>query len=167
MIHWKRPWCWERLKTGGEGDNRGWDDWMASLTQWTWICTSSENWWWTRKPDMLQSMGSQKFGHDWVTEFSRSHIAWMITCQLGCHLGVPTPRKICSPCRVCLQVSWRLWKTQLSVMWSVGLHLSVTANWCHGCNVVCFRTLRSVFVGKGCYIEQDKIRVLTSPLPLY
>ena len=101
-----------------------------------------------KEPDMLQSMGSQKVGHDWVTEFSRSHIAWMITCQLGCHLGVPMPRKICSPCGVCLQVSWRLWKTQLSVMWSVGLHLSVTANWCHGYNVVCFRTVRSVFVGK-------------------
>ena len=44
-THWKRPWCWERLKAGGEGDNRGWDGWMASLTQWTWVWVSSGSWW--------------------------------------------------------------------------------------------------------------------------
>ena len=43
-THWKRPWCWERLKAGGEGDNRGWDGWMASLTQWTWVWVSSGGW---------------------------------------------------------------------------------------------------------------------------
>ena len=53
------PWCWERLKAGGEGDNRGWDGWMASLTQWTWVWASSTSWWRMGKPDMLQSMGSQ------------------------------------------------------------------------------------------------------------
>ena len=59
LTHWKRPWCWERLKAGGEGDDRGWDGWMASLTWWAWIWASSGSWWWTRKPGMLQSMGSQ------------------------------------------------------------------------------------------------------------
>ena len=59
LTHWKRPWCWERLKAGGEGDNRGWDGWMASLTQWTWVWASSRSWWWTGKPGMMQSMGSQ------------------------------------------------------------------------------------------------------------
>ena len=43
-FHWKRPWCWERLKVGGEGDNRGWDSWMASPTRWTWVWTSSKRW---------------------------------------------------------------------------------------------------------------------------
>ena len=42
LIHWKRPWFWKRLKVGGEGDNRGWDDWMTSLTQWTWVWVDSE-----------------------------------------------------------------------------------------------------------------------------
>ena len=60
LTHWKRPWCWERLKAAGEGDNRGWDDWMASLTQWTLVWARSRSWWWTGKPGVLQSMGSQK-----------------------------------------------------------------------------------------------------------
>ena len=59
VIHWKRPRCWKRLKTGGEGDNRGWDGWMASLTQWTWVWANSGRWWRTGKPGVLQSMGSQ------------------------------------------------------------------------------------------------------------
>ena len=46
LTHWKRPWCWERLRAGGEGDDRGWDGWMASLTSWTWVWVSSRSWWW-------------------------------------------------------------------------------------------------------------------------
>ena len=68
LTHLKRPWCWERLKAGGEGDDKGWDDWMASPTQWTWIWVSSRSWWRTRKPGMLQSMGSQRVGHNCATE---------------------------------------------------------------------------------------------------
>ena len=68
LTYLKRPWCWKRLKMGGEGDNRGWDGLMASPTQWTWVWVSYRSWWWTGKPGMLQSMGSQRFGHDWVTE---------------------------------------------------------------------------------------------------
>ena len=64
----KGPWCWERLKAGGEGDDRRWDGWMASPTQWTWVWVNSGSWWWTGRPGMLQSMGSQRFGHDWVTK---------------------------------------------------------------------------------------------------
>ena len=63
-----RPWCWERLKAGGEGDDRGWDGWMASLTQWTWVWASSGRWWRTGKPGVLQPMGSQRVRHDWATE---------------------------------------------------------------------------------------------------
>ena len=60
----------DSLKAGGEGDNRGWDGWMASRTQWTWAWISSGSWWWTGKPGMLQSMGSQRVRHDWATELN-------------------------------------------------------------------------------------------------
>ena len=58
------------MKAGGEGDDRGWDGGMASLTWWTWACASSGGWWWTGKPGMLQSMGLWRVGHDWVTEMT-------------------------------------------------------------------------------------------------
>ena len=67
-THWKILWCWEILRAGGEGGNRGRGGWMASLTQWTWVWSSSGSWWRTGKPVMLQSMGSQRAGHDWATE---------------------------------------------------------------------------------------------------
>ena len=70
LTHLKRLWCWERLKVGGEGDDRGWDGWMASLTQWTWVRVNSKSWWWTGRPGVLQSMGSQRVGHDWATELN-------------------------------------------------------------------------------------------------
>ena len=70
LTHWKRPWCWERLKAIGKGDDRGWDGWMPSLTQWTWVWVSSTSWWWTGKPGVLQSMGSQRVRHDWATELT-------------------------------------------------------------------------------------------------
>ena len=66
----RRTWCWERLKAGGEGDNRGWDGWTASPTQWTWVWVNSRSWWWTGRPSVPQSMGSQRVGHDWVTELN-------------------------------------------------------------------------------------------------
>ena len=79
LTHLKRPWCWEGLKAGGEGDNRSWDDWMASPTQWTWVWASSRSWWWTGKPGVLQSMGLQRTGHDWETELSN------IVLNIGSH----------------------------------------------------------------------------------
>ena len=69
LYHWKRPWCWEILKPG-EGDNRGWDGWMASPTWWTWVWASSKSCWWIGKPGVLQSMGSQRVGRDWATELN-------------------------------------------------------------------------------------------------
>ena len=68
LTHLKRPWCWERLRAGGEGGNRGWDDWMASPTQWTWVWVDSGSWWWTGRSGVLQSMGSQRVKHNWATE---------------------------------------------------------------------------------------------------
>ena len=68
LTHWKRLWCLQGLGAGGEGDDRGWDGWMASLTRWTWVWVNSGSWWWTGRPGVLRFMGSQRVGHDWVTE---------------------------------------------------------------------------------------------------
>ena len=68
LTHSKRPRCWERLKTEGEGENRGWDGWMASPTQWTWVGVNSRSWWRTGRPSVLWFMGSQRVWHDWETE---------------------------------------------------------------------------------------------------
>ena len=70
LTHWKRPWCWEGLGAGGEGDDREWDGWMASPTRWTWVWVNFGSWWWTGRPGVLRFMGSQRVGHDWVTELN-------------------------------------------------------------------------------------------------
>ena len=70
LTHWKRPWCWERLRAGGKGDDRGWDGWMASPTQWTWVWINSGSWWWTGRPGVSWFMGSQRVRHDSVTELN-------------------------------------------------------------------------------------------------
>ena len=69
LIHWKRLWCWEGLGAGGEGDDRGRDDWMASLTR-TWVWVNSGSWWWTGRPGVLQFMGFQRVRHDLETELN-------------------------------------------------------------------------------------------------
>ena len=73
-THWKRPWCWERLKEARKGDDRGWAGWMASLTGWTWVWVGSGSWWWTGKPGMLTSVGSQRVGHDSATELTHKTV---------------------------------------------------------------------------------------------
>ena len=101
LIHLKRPWCWERLRAGGEGDDRGWDGWMASPTQWTWVGVNSGSWWWTGRPGMLLFMGSQRVGHDWATElkcgtrqFTTIHVADAISLfSLCCRTG---PGDLCN-----------------------------------------------------------------------
>ena len=75
LTHWKRPWCWEKVKAEGEKDKRGWEGWMASLTQWTWVWVDSGSWWWTGRPGILWFMGSQVVGHDWATELNWNE-AW-------------------------------------------------------------------------------------------
>ena len=94
LNYWKRLWCWEGLGAGGEGDNRGWDGWMASLTRWTWVSVISGSWWWTGRPGVLQFMGSQRVRHDWATDLIWSdancsfnflrNLHWM------CHFTSPT-----------------------------------------------------------------------------
>ena len=90
LTPWKRPWCYGRLKAGGEGDDRGWDGWMTSPSQWTWVWVNSGNWWWTGRPSMLQSMWSQRVEHDRETklrfhsasmafpEFQRARYKWLL-----------------------------------------------------------------------------------------
>ena len=72
----RKPWCWERLKAGREGDDRRWDGWMASLTQWTWVWASSRGWWWTGNPGVLQSMGFKELD---TTEQLNWTDKWSIT----------------------------------------------------------------------------------------
>ena len=65
-----KDWCWEGLGAGGEGDDRGWDGWMSSLTRWMWVWVNSESWWWTGRPGVLRFMGWQRVRHDWATELN-------------------------------------------------------------------------------------------------
>ena len=80
LTYLKRPWCWERLRAG-EGDDRGWDCWMASLTQWTWVWVSSGSWWRTGKPGLLQSVGLQIVERDWATELTEPKIIQPLSYQ--------------------------------------------------------------------------------------
>ena len=91
--YWKRSWCWERLKAGGKGGDRGWDDWMASPTQWPWIWASSGRWWWTGKPGVLWSMGSQSTGHTLVAE--QQHLNFILFPWSFCHQlhQLPSPQE--------------------------------------------------------------------------
>ena len=89
----EKTWCWERLKVVGEEDDRGWDGWMASWTQWTWVWLNPRSWWWTGRPSVLQSTGSQRVGYDWATELNwterrESHLAiWSNSLSsLPCYL---------------------------------------------------------------------------------
>jgi len=79
-----KDWCWERLKAGGWGDNKGWDGWMASLSQWTRVWINSGSWWWTGRPGILQSMVSQRAGLDWATELNCP--SWEIHAEVFCCL---------------------------------------------------------------------------------
>ena len=70
LTHQKRPWVWERLRGGGDGDDRGWDGWMASPTRWTWVWVNSGSCWWSGRPGVLRFMESHRVGHDWATELN-------------------------------------------------------------------------------------------------
>ena len=74
LTHWERLWCWEGLGAEGEGDDRGWDGWMASPTRCTWVWVNSRSWLWTGRPGVLHFMGLQRVGHDWATELNWSEL---------------------------------------------------------------------------------------------
>ena len=90
LTHWKRFWCWEDLGAGGEGDNRGWDGWMASPTLWTWVWINSRSWWWTGRRGILRFMGSQRVGHDWATELNWMNSKQLMNWQLDIVLNYDT-----------------------------------------------------------------------------
>ena len=103
LTCWKRPWRWERLKAEGEGDDRGWDGWMASPTRWTWVWVNSESWWWTGRPSVLRFMGSQRAGHDGAAKLNWPEdtfsyfvdlglLIWFYRSSKNCcrHLSLPT-----------------------------------------------------------------------------
>ena len=108
LTHLKRRRCWERLKVGGEGDDRGWDGWMESLTWWTWVWASSKSSWWPGKPGVFQSMGLQRVRHYWVIELNWAMLIetlciiatnWkqprcFLTCKwLNCDISIPLKKK--------------------------------------------------------------------------
>ena len=96
---------WERLKVGGEGDDRGWDCWMASLNWWTGVWVSSGSWWWRGEPGMLQSMESQRAGHDWGTELN--WILFALRYSPDSHAPLIC-RQLCSQCLTCVLAFWTL-----------------------------------------------------------
>ena len=97
MTHLKRSWCWERLRAGGQGDDRGRDGWMASLTLWTWVWVDSGNWWWIGRPGVLGLMGLQRVRHDWTMELNWTEFSFLtkagytesLLATASC-LGIPT-----------------------------------------------------------------------------
>ena len=74
LTHLRRPWCLERFKAGGGGDNRGWDSWMASPTQWTWVWVDSSSWWWTGRRGVLRFTVSQRVRHEWETKLNLTNL---------------------------------------------------------------------------------------------
>ena len=111
VTHWKRSWSWEILRARGEGDEKEWDDWMASLIQWTWVWASSGSWWWTKKPGMLQSRGLQKVTDDWETELEWIWTALAISArdQLSGYEEDPWSQGFSAVYLSHSPISWSLW----------------------------------------------------------
>ena len=106
LTRWKRPWCWEGLGAGGEGNDRGWDGWMASPTQWTWVWASSGSWWWTGKPGILQSMGHR----DWdMTE-------WLNWTKLHNFIVFNLHRSSTKKLILFLFDRWRKWTVEVGLL---------------------------------------------------
>ena len=148
LTHWKRPWCCKGLGAGGEGDDRGWDGWMASPTWWAWVWVNSGSWWWTGRPGVLRFVGSQRVGHDRVTELNWTeyqvqclthHKCWKLVAQFCPTLCDPMD---CSP-QVPLSMTWTqvsyiasgfftIWATrealsEFSMNWTDSICLQVSA----------------------------------------
>ena len=88
-LIWKDPDAEEDWGQGRERDDREWDGWMVSLTEWTWVWVDSRSWWWTGRPGMLQFMGLQRVGHNWATELDWcTHIHRLYSVTATCRLNV-------------------------------------------------------------------------------
>ena len=72
LTHLKRPWYWERVKVG-EGDDKGWDSWRASPTQWIWVWVNSRSWWWIGRPGVPRSMGSKS--QTWLSSWTELNVS--------------------------------------------------------------------------------------------
>ena len=132
-------WCkelthWERSKAGGEGNNRGWDGWMASPTQCTWVWVDSGSWWWTGRPGMLRFMGSQRAGHNWATELNWIWVDYC--CHFASNKAIPDQDKDGTRAEFCKESILLHWKRgQRSSSSSTGLGLWLTQVMSHwkGC----------------------------------
>jgi len=89
LNHWKRLWCWEGLGAGGEGDDRGWDGWMASPTRWTWVWVDSGSWWWTGRPGVLRFMESQRVGMTEQLSWTEPHLLVAPVKESICNVREP------------------------------------------------------------------------------
>ena len=116
-LIWKRPWCWEGLGAG-EGDDTGWDGWMASLSQWTLLFVESWSCWWRGRPGVLWFMGLQRVRHDWVTELN-----WIPNSQ-----SFPTPLVADTVCSLCLWVCFYFVDRHLSFSFWLSSHSVVISS---------------------------------------
>ena len=135
QTYWKRPWCWERLKTGGEGNDRRWNGWMASPTQWKWVRANSEGWWRTGKPGMLQSMGSQSqmcLSNRTIIQFNKgpsSTLARFVLYELLIKLCFSTWLVFlgCQPEHLCVIITFKHLMPQWIQVWGHLLQKSLSA----------------------------------------
>ena len=128
LTHWKRPWCWEGLGAGGEGDDRRWDGWMASPTRWTWVWVNSGSWWWTGRPGVLRFIGLQRVGHDWVTELNWRPRGKLKMFSFIKHTHYTTEEKLCYK------------KCNFLRLWNMFLSLAIRKCWCN-ISITCFLVL--------------------------
>ena len=103
--HAKRLWCWGELGAGGEGDDRGWDGWMASRTWWMWVWVNSRSWWWRGRPGVLRFMGLQRVRHDWATELRMIKIYFVNKLFYTCFIKLVW---VSYPCLACLSPSCKM-----------------------------------------------------------
>ena len=140
MTHWKR----QGLGAGGEGDDREWDGWMASLTRWTWVWVNSGSWWWTGRPGVLQFMGSQRVGHDWATELNWSEVIWHLFFSDLLHVAwYPQDPSMLSQMTRFLFHDWIIFHCTCEWVWEsvcyhiVFTHSSITGHYLGYCKCCC------------------------------
>ena len=150
----KKLWCWEGLGTGGEGDGRGWDGWMASPILWTWVWVNSRCWWWKGRPGVLRFMGLQRVGHDWATELN-----W--TDRASPFLAAKNRINLISVLTIwwcpCVESSLVCWKTMFTITTAFSCKTLLLA----------FALLHSVFQGQIGLLLQvflDFLLLVSSPL---
>ena len=148
LPHLKRPWCWERLKMGGEGINRGWDGWMASPPQWTWVWVNSGSWWRMGRPGMLQSTGSRGVRHDWLTELNwASFLGIWMSSSPSTVLGktvFPTLNDLTTLSKIIWPYVWRFCWALNSFPLIYNFIFMTVPDCCHYCNFVIMLKSRNV-----------------------